>query len=126
LALLLYGESSSIVVLSGNTVRIKHSYFDYGGEIEVCNFYTLGNRTVRLSIRRSGKRYELCACPYRSSLSGSDIIITQGSLEDVVEKGNALMREEFGLSWEGDTVVPEDSPAEIPKNDPDMEDDPLQ
>ncbi len=89
-------------------MRIKHSYFDYGGEIEV--WYTLlNNNPARLVIRRNGNQYELYAHFYRSPEPDAGETIVRGSLEKVIQAVNALMWKEFGSSWEGDIVVPEDS-----------------
>jgi hypothetical protein len=90
-------------------VRIKHSFFDYGGEIDVCDVYSLGEQTARLSIRRSGDRYQLVVTTYGFPDAGKEISLAQGSLEEIVDTSNTLMKEKFGPDWEGDSIVPEDA-----------------
>ncbi len=90
-------------------MKIKHSYFDYGGEIEVGNTFLLGDKPARLVIRRVAYQYELYAHFYRSFEPEAGEVIMQGSLEDVVQTVNELMWREFGSFWEGDIVVPEET-----------------
>jgi hypothetical protein len=89
-------------------MKIKHSYFDYGGEIEVCGTCQIGGEPARLAIRRIDDQYELYARFYRFTEPDAEEVILRDSLEKVVQTANTLMWREFGSTWEGDAVVPDD------------------
>ncbi len=85
-------------------MKIKHSYFDYGGEFDICFTYQINDKPARLSVRRKGERYELYACPYFPSPLQEEIL-AQGTLEEVIHSSNTLMQEFMGQDWTPD--VPE-------------------
>jgi hypothetical protein len=87
-------------------MRIKPSFFDYGGEIHICYTYPIDDIPARLCIRRVKNRYELYARTYYP-IQAAETVIVQGSLEEVVKRTNALMLEYFGPSWEADVIEPE-------------------
>jgi hypothetical protein len=87
-------------------MRIKPSYFDYGGEVDICHTYLVGDKLARLCVRRAGDQYELYA---RTFLPPAlETVISRGSLEEVIKSSNTLMQEHFGPGWVGDIVVAED------------------
>jgi hypothetical protein len=87
----------------GSTVRIKHSYFDYGAEIDVCFTYRFNDKPARLSIRRKGDLYELYAILYFPEPL-SETVITRGPLDEVIYSSNVLMRKHFGPDWNNDEL----------------------
>jgi hypothetical protein len=90
-------------------MKIKPSYFDYGGEVDVCYTYRIKDKPARLCIRRIKGQYEL----YAHTLSPdpfSESILLRGSLEEVVQITNSLMTGNFGPSWEPDVIEPNGSP----------------
>ncbi|MDD1679253.1 MAG: hypothetical protein LUO93_08765 [Methanomicrobiales archaeon] len=89
-------------------MKIKPSFFNFGGEIGVCLTYQIDDKPARVCIRRVRDQYELYARTYGPSQSAVEMVITRGSLETVVDGSNALMREHFGPDWEADVIVPED------------------
>jgi hypothetical protein len=90
-----------------DTVRIKHSYFDYGGEIDVCPIYRINNKPARLSIRRKGDLYELYACPYYPSPFQEEVL-AHNTLEEVIQFSNTLVKGFMGPDWMPDEFEPED------------------
>jgi hypothetical protein len=84
-------------------MKIRPSYFDYGGEVDVCYTYRIEDKPARLSIRRVRDQYELYARTYHAVPSIESVLV-RGSLEEVVQIINALMIGYFGPSWEVDAI----------------------
>ncbi len=84
-------------------MKIRPSYFDYGGEVDVCYTYRINDKPARVCIRRTKGEYELYARTIHPDPSTESVIL-RGSLKEVVEITNALMIEFIGPSWEMDVV----------------------
>jgi hypothetical protein len=84
-------------------VKIRPSYFDYGGEIDVCYTFRVGDKPARLCIRKAKDYFELYARTYYP-IPPIETVISQGSLEKVVKETNALMIGYFGPRWEVDMI----------------------
>ncbi len=89
------------------SLRLKPSYFDYGGEVDVCVTYRSDDKPCRLSIRRTVDFYELYARSYVPS-PFTEVVITRGTLEDVIASANTLMREYVGPDWRNEDLEPEE------------------
>ncbi len=79
-------------------MKISRSCFDYGGEIDVCFTYQIKNKPARVSLRRRGDLYELYAVALYPVPSDEEVIAC-GSLDEVLQYSNSLMRNNFGPDW---------------------------
>lgn len=71
---------------------IKPSDFENGGEIDCCANFRHGERKGRLSIRRSGKDYELYIKYHQFPRSmAPEEVLVRGSLSRVVHNQNDLL-----------------------------------
>jgi hypothetical protein len=90
-------------------MKIRPSYFDYGGEVDICYTYRIENKPARLCIRRARDQYELYARTYYA-VPSIETVLMRGSLEEVVQITNALMIGYFGPCWEADVIEPNGLP----------------